>query len=89
MAKCYSSLGRKTDATRTYSKVLELDPSNAAALRETAELRQVENFKKQAQLAAEGGHFNSAVSLLVCARTRSGRQPRAHLRSCLVASTQQ
>jgi len=64
MAKCYSSLGRKTDATRTYSKVLELDPSNAAALRETAELRQVENFKKQAQLAAEGGHFNSAVSLL-------------------------
>ena len=65
MAKCFSALGRKSDATRTYTQILEVDPKNAAALRETAELRQVEQFKNQAKMAAENGSFNSAISFLV------------------------
>jgi len=63
-AKCYSSLGRKSDATRLYTQILEVDPANAAALRETAELRQVEQLKKSAEAAAKDGRHNIAISFL-------------------------
>jgi hypothetical protein len=55
MARCFASLGRKTDAQRTYGEILDLDPTNASALREVGELRQVETLKKQA-VAAVGDY---------------------------------
>jgi len=63
-AKCYSALGRKSDANRLYTQILEIDPKNASALRETAELRQVEQLKKSAEAAAKDGRHNIAISFL-------------------------
>jgi DnaJ family protein C protein 7 len=63
-AKCYSSLGRKSDAIRTYNAILEIDGTNAAALRETAELRQVEQLKKNAVSAIGDTQYRIAVSFL-------------------------
>ena len=63
-AKCYSALGRKSDATRLYTQILDIDPKNASALRETAELRKVEQLKKSAEAAAKDGRHNIAISFL-------------------------
>lgn len=64
MARCFASLGRKSDAQRTYSEILDLDPKNASALREVGELRQVETLRKQAASAAGDGQHNIAISFL-------------------------
>ena len=41
VAKCYAAIGQASDAKRIYAEILEIDPTNAAALREAGELLQV------------------------------------------------
>jgi len=62
-AKCYSSLGRNSDARRLYDHILELDPDNASARREVGQVQHVKQLEEQAKTAVESGHLNSALSL--------------------------
>lgn len=64
-AKCYSSLGRSSDALRLYTHILEnLDKNHATAKKEVGLVNNIKQLEQQAQSAIDGGHYNSAISML-------------------------